>query len=30
MPREIVYTGRKIRVAVDTQTTPDGKTIRRT
>ena len=29
MPREIVYTGRKIRVAVDTQTTPDGKTIRR-
>ena len=29
MPREIVYTGRKIRVAVDTQTTPDGQTIRR-
>jgi ADP-ribose pyrophosphatase len=29
MPREIVYTGRKIRVALDTQTTPDGQTIRR-
>jgi ADP-ribose pyrophosphatase len=29
MAREIVYTGRKIRVAIDTQTTPDGQTIRR-
>jgi ADP-ribose pyrophosphatase len=29
MPREIVHIGRKIRVAVDTSTTPDGKTIRR-
>ncbi len=29
MPREIVHVGRKIRVAVDTTTTPDGKTIRR-
>jgi ADP-ribose pyrophosphatase len=29
MPREIVYTGRKIRVAIDTQTTADGQTIRR-
>lgn len=29
MPREIVYTGRKIRVAVDTHVAPDGTTIRR-
>lgn len=29
MPREIVYTGRKIRVAVDTTTGPDGQTVRR-
>ncbi|MBA4189449.1 MAG: NUDIX hydrolase [Planctomycetaceae bacterium] len=29
MPREIVHVGRKIRVAVDTTTTPDGQTIRR-
>ena len=29
MPREIVHIGRKIRVAVDTSTTSDGKTIRR-
>lgn len=29
MPREIVYTGRKIRVAVDTTTAPDGQIIRR-
>src|SRR5262245_31495764 len=29
MAREIVHVGRKIRVAVDTTTTPDGKTIRR-
>jgi ADP-ribose pyrophosphatase len=29
MPREIVHIGRKIRVAVDTTTTSDGKTIRR-
>ena len=27
--REIVHVGRKIRVAVDTTTTPDGQTIRR-
>ncbi|MDB5305978.1 MAG: hydrolase [Gemmataceae bacterium] len=29
MAREIVYTGRRIRVAVDTQTTLDGTVIRR-
>nr|ALS91710.1 NUDIX domain protein [uncultured bacterium] len=29
MAREIVHVGRKIRVAVDTTTTPDGKTVRR-
>jgi ADP-ribose pyrophosphatase len=29
MGREIVHVGRKIRVAIDTQTTPDGQTIRR-
>ena len=29
MPREIVYTGRRIQVAIDTQTTPDGQVIRR-
>lgn len=29
MPREIVHVGRKIRVAVDTTTTPDGQTVRR-
>jgi ADP-ribose pyrophosphatase len=29
MGREIVYTGRKIRVAVDTTTAPDGQVIRR-
>ena len=29
MPREIVYTGRRIRVALDTSTAPDGSTIRR-
>ena len=29
MKREIVHVGRKIRVAVDTTTTPDGSTIRR-
>ncbi len=29
MPREIVHVGRRIRVAVDTTTTPDGQTIRR-
>jgi ADP-ribose pyrophosphatase len=29
MSREIVHVGRKIRVAVDTTTTPDGHTIRR-
>jgi ADP-ribose pyrophosphatase len=29
MPREIVHVGRKIRVAVDTSTAPDGTTIRR-
>ena len=29
MAREIVFTGRKIRVAIDTTTTPDGQTIRR-
>ena len=29
MPREIVYTGRRIQVAIDTQTTPDGQTLRR-
>jgi ADP-ribose pyrophosphatase len=29
MPREIVHVGRRIRVAVDTSTTADGRTIRR-
>ncbi|MGL6095459.1 MAG: NUDIX hydrolase [Fimbriiglobus sp.] len=29
MPREIVHVGRKIRVALDTDTTADGQTIRR-
>ncbi|MBN9517899.1 NUDIX hydrolase [bacterium] len=29
MPREIVYTGRRVSVAVDTFTAPDGTTIRR-
>jgi ADP-ribose pyrophosphatase len=29
MPSETVYVGRRIRVEVDTLTTPDGKTIRR-
>jgi len=29
MPREIVYTGRKIKVAIDTQQSDDGQTIRR-
>ena len=29
MPREIVHVGRRIRVAVDTSTGPDGQTIRR-
>lgn len=29
MPREIVHVGRKIRVAVDTTTSPDGQTVRR-
>ena len=29
MAREVVYTGRKITVAVDTTTTPDGQVIRR-
>lgn len=29
MPREIVHVGRRIRVAVDTSTAPDGRTIRR-
>jgi ADP-ribose pyrophosphatase len=29
MSREIVHVGRKIRVAVDTMTTPDGRTVRR-
>ena len=29
MPREIVHVGRRIRVAVDTTTAPDGPTIRR-
>jgi ADP-ribose pyrophosphatase len=29
MPREIVHVGRKIRVAVDTTTTPDGHVVRR-
>jgi ADP-ribose pyrophosphatase len=29
MPREIVYTGRRIRVAIDTTTGPDGREIRR-
>ena len=29
MPREIVYTGRKIRVAIDTETTPAGQVLRR-
>ncbi|HEY3789433.1 MAG TPA: NUDIX hydrolase, partial [Urbifossiella sp.] len=29
MTREIVHVGRKIRVAIDTQTAPDGTVIRR-
>ncbi len=29
MPREIVHTGRKIRVAIDTSTSPDGTVIKR-
>jgi ADP-ribose pyrophosphatase len=29
MPREIVYTGRRIRVGVDILTTPDGQEVRR-
>ena len=29
MAREIVYTGRRIQVAIDTQTTPGGQVIRR-
>lgn len=29
MPREIIYRGRKIEVAVDTSVGPDGQTIRR-
>jgi ADP-ribose pyrophosphatase len=29
MPREIVYTGRRVSVAVDTVTAPNGTTIRR-
>jgi ADP-ribose pyrophosphatase len=29
MPREIIYRGRKIQVAVDTSVGPDGQTIRR-
>lgn len=29
MPREIVYTGRRVSVAIDTFTAPDGSTIRR-
>jgi len=29
MSREIVYTGRRIRVAIDTRTAPDGSVIRR-
>ncbi len=29
MPREIVYTGRRVSVAVDTFTAPDGTTVRR-
>ena len=29
MSREVVYTGRRIKVAIDTQTSPDGQTIRR-
>jgi ADP-ribose pyrophosphatase len=29
MPREIIHQGRKIRVAIDTSTLPDGQTIRR-
>jgi ADP-ribose pyrophosphatase len=29
MAREIVYTGRRIQVAIDTQTAPDGQVIRR-
>ena len=29
MPREIVYTGRRVSVAVDTFTAPDGSTVRR-
>jgi ADP-ribose pyrophosphatase len=29
MPRQIVYTGRKIKVALDTETGPDGREVRR-
>jgi ADP-ribose pyrophosphatase len=29
MPREIVYTGRKIRLALETETAADGSTVRR-
>jgi ADP-ribose pyrophosphatase len=29
MSREVVYTGRRIKVAIDTQTAPDGQTLRR-
>ena len=29
MPREVVHVGRRIRVAVDTTTAPDGSVIRR-
>jgi ADP-ribose pyrophosphatase len=29
MPREIIHTGRKIKIAVDTSTGPNGETIRR-
>jgi len=29
MPRQIVYEGRKIKVAIDTETLPNGETIRR-
>jgi ADP-ribose pyrophosphatase len=29
MPREIIHSGRRIKVAVDTSTLPDGQTIRR-
>src|SRR5262249_33131748 len=29
MPRDIVHVGRRIKVALDTTTTPDGRTVRR-